>query len=210
MTAYLPKEQMDCVSPSAPQCHHPLLTVGLDRAYCPDCKREFKPWSNEYKFALKQDCPDRAATIAPLQLEDKNCSKAPDDSVAPDKAEPAYLSGADFIDSQKSAPDKAEPACLSGATPEPIPGADRVAPDKHWVETYSPAKRDDTYYRYVWMSGRKLHHIHIKGGNTKKALATARKEQVEGAIQAGTSPLEIEATIRSWGKKNSQTRVVEL
>ena len=34
-------------------CTHPRLSLGLDRAHCPDCKAEFQPWSKAYKNALE-------------------------------------------------------------------------------------------------------------------------------------------------------------
>lgn len=30
-------------------CQHPSSIIGLDGAYCPDCKQEFSDWSPEYK-----------------------------------------------------------------------------------------------------------------------------------------------------------------
>lgn len=38
---------------SLKDCTHPRLSLGLDRAHCPDCKAEFHPWSKEYKKALE-------------------------------------------------------------------------------------------------------------------------------------------------------------
>lgn len=86
-------------------------------------------------------------------------------------------------------------------------GADsnEVAPDtvsktsNHWVEAYAPAKREQKYYRYVWMEGRKLRHMHIPGGNAKSLEAQALKEIVENAIARGESPAMIEQLIKSRG-----------
>ena len=33
-------------------CNHPKLSIGLDRAHCPDCNSDFLPWSQEYQNAL--------------------------------------------------------------------------------------------------------------------------------------------------------------
>lgn len=34
-------------------CTHAQIIPGLDRAHCPDCKRDFKPRTSEYKFSLE-------------------------------------------------------------------------------------------------------------------------------------------------------------
>ncbi len=49
----------------------------------------------------------------------------------------------------------------------------KSAPEhNHWVEEYSPSNRPgNLYYRYVWMEGRKLHHMHIRGGQVGKPRA---------------------------------------
>ncbi len=77
-------------------------------------------------------------------------------------------------------------------------GATFTAPapeQKHWVEIYTGSKRKAYYYyRYVWMEGRKLHHVHI-GGAAKSDRAIAMKEKVESAIALGKSPTQIIALI---------------
>lgn len=77
----------------------------------------------------------------------------------------------------------------------------KSAPEhNHWVEKYTVIRygKEHHYYRYLWMSGRKLHHVHIPGGNVKSAIAIARKQEIEIAIAAGKSPREIEQLIHSW------------
>lgn len=40
----------------------------------------------------------------------------------------------------------------------------KSAPEhSHWVETYTVVRygNEHYYYRYLWMEGRKLHHVHI-------------------------------------------------
>jgi hypothetical protein len=73
------------------------------------------------------------------------------------------------------------------------------APEQcHWVEKYKVTRygKEHYYYRYIWMSGRKLHHVHIPGGNVRSQLAIERKAAVENAIAAGKLPFEIEKLIR--------------
>ncbi|WGV23362.1 hypothetical protein [Halotia branconii] len=74
-----------------------------------------------------------------------------------------------------------------------------TAPEhKHWVEQYKVVRcgKEHYYYRYLWMSGRKLHHVHIPGGNVRSPLAIERKEMVENAIAAKLSPVQIEKLIK--------------
>lgn len=74
----------------------------------------------------------------------------------------------------------------------------KFAPEQiHWIETYSPGKRRGySYYRYVWMEGRKLRHMHLPGGNVDNPKAIALKERVEEAITAGWPPNAIEQLIK--------------
>lgn len=66
----------------------------------------------------------------------------------------------------------------------------------HWVEIYSPSNRKQhKYYRYSWMEGRKLRHLHIRGGSITNPVALAMKERVELAIASGLSPCEIKQII---------------
>lgn len=78
----------------------------------------------------------------------------------------------------------------------------KSAPEqKQWLETYSPStRRAYSYYRYVWMEGRKLSHIHIPGGNTESPIASRRATEVERWINLGRSPQKIQDLIKSWRK----------
>jgi hypothetical protein len=70
-----------------------------------------------------------------------------------------------------------------------------------WVEQYSPSTRKGhLYYRYCYKQGRKIHHIHITGGNTRLPIVQSRKSEVESAITDGQTPSEIQDLIRSWRK----------
>lgn len=77
----------------------------------------------------------------------------------------------------------------------------KSAPEQsHWVEKYTVIRygKEHYYYRYLWMSGRKIHHIHIPGGNVKSQIAIGRKQEIERAISDGETPQAIEKLIRSW------------
>ena len=61
----------------------------------------------------------------------------------------------------------------------------------HWVEKYwvSRANNKYWYYRYTWMSGRKMHRSHI--GSVLSRIAQQKVEWVKEAIEQGMSPCEI-------------------
>ena len=56
-------------------CPHQKISLGLDAAYCPDCKCEFRPWTAEYKQALERSpaAPEQNASSsnAPLKVGDR-------------------------------------------------------------------------------------------------------------------------------------------
>lgn len=104
-----------------------------------------------------------------------------------------FLPGTALYESyMRIAPDK---KTVSGANCNPSAPDTVSAKHNHWVETYAPAKRDAKYYRYVWMEGRKLKHLHLPGGNAKSAAALVLKQKVESAIASGKSPAMIEQLI---------------
>ena len=93
------------------------------------------------------------------------------------------------IDSQSGATSKIPaPEQLFVLEQPPIQSAPE---QKHWVEIYTGSKRKAYYYyRYVWMEGRKLHHVHISGAaSSLKAKST--KQLVEDAIALGLYPTQI-------------------
>jgi hypothetical protein len=76
---------------------------------------------------------------------------------------------------------------------------DTIYSGKHWVEPYwvQSNRKKFWYYRYVWMSGKKLYHHHIPGGNVKAQRAIARKLLVEDAIASGYTPEQIMKLVKS-------------
>lgn len=114
-----------------------------------------------------------------------------------------------YIDAYKEADggvgwviDSQSGATLKTPAPEQLfvleqPPIQSAPEQKHWVEIYTGSKRKAYYYyRYVWMEGRKLHHVHISGAaSSLKAKST--KQLVEDAIAIGNSPTEIIALIKS-------------
>lgn len=68
----------------------------------------------------------------------------------------------------------------------------------HWIEKYWVQRGGNKYwyYRYAWMTGRKIHRLYI--GSVESAIAKNRKAEVENAIADGDSPQEIKQMIQSW------------
>lgn len=71
---------------------------------------------------------------------------------------------------------------------------------QQWIEEY-PVTRCGVkywYFRFCWYdrTSRKIHHVHIPGGNTKSAIALERLERVKGAIANSVSPIQIQNLIR--------------
>ena len=70
--------------------------------------------------------------------------------------------------------------------------------DTHWIEEYwvERCSKKYWYYRYCWMSGRKINRRYL--GSVDSAIAKLKKADVEIAISDGEPPTEIENLIRSW------------
>ena len=71
-------------------------------------------------------------------------------------------------------------------------------PITHWVERYWVERGSSKlwYYRYTWMSGRKLNRHYI--GSVRSPRAKLKKQAVENAIADGESPQEIKQLIRQF------------
>jgi len=67
----------------------------------------------------------------------------------------------------------------------------------HWLEEYWVKRcgKKYKYWRYCWMSGRKIKRCHI--GGVRSPLAAQCKLAVEDAISEGRSPQEIQKLIHS-------------
>lgn len=81
---------------------------------------------------------------------------------------------------------------------EPTPELTSWPRPTHWVENYWVKDKGYWYYRYVWMEGQKLHHVHIPGGNIRSGVSRGRAALVESMIQAGWSSSLIEQHIKQW------------
>ena len=113
-------------------------------------------------------------------------------------------------------PDEAKliPAPDNSVSPEPDtelnPPVDSVSPEpdtesnppvdsvSRAISRYRPkgTARGGEYFRFSYRSGKKMKHVHIRGGNTDSALANARCEEIREALAAGMSPAEIVKMIR--------------
>ena len=67
----------------------------------------------------------------------------------------------------------------------------------HWVEEYwvKRCEKKHRYYRYCWMTGRKINRCHI--GSVRSPQAQEKKQAVEIAIADGDTPQEIQKIIKA-------------
>lgn len=66
------------------------------------------------------------------------------------------------------------------------------------VTTYSPGKRKSEYYRLSYRQGRKVKHIHIRGGSTIAELATYRANKLQAMIDRGAELAEVIAAVQTF------------
>lgn len=69
------------------------------------------------------------------------------------------------------------------------------------VSEYQPggtASRNNKYYRFSYRDGKRIRHLHIKGGNITSPLAISRKEKVELWILQPLPLKEIIRRIKEW------------
>ena len=66
------------------------------------------------------------------------------------------------------------------------------------VTKYSPGKRKTEYYRLSYRLGRKVKHIHIRGGSTISDLATYRAKKLQAMIDRGADLEEILAAVKTF------------
>jgi len=62
------------------------------------------------------------------------------------------------------------------------------------------ARGDRAYFRYSWRESKKVHHVHIPGGNIDSPTARSHRDEVESAIASGKSPGEVLDLISSWSR----------
>lgn len=154
--------ETDPKSEVLPGCLHPRMHPGLDRAYCPDCNREFKPWSKEYKSSLE------CAVV----------SRPPGQSST-------EVRGSVQGDSLPSN------SCPGGRLPEVASEDKHTTTASGWIEKYVTRRRWE-YYRYCWQEGRKgkVHRTHIPNDSGKltavrSAIAQGRSpQQIEQLIKS--------------------------
>ena len=66
------------------------------------------------------------------------------------------------------------------------------------VTKYSPGRRKTEYYRLSYRVGRKVKHIHIKGGSIIAELATYRANKLQAMIDRGAELAEVIAAVRTF------------
>ncbi len=75
--------------------------------------------------------------------------------------------------------------------------------DTHWLEKYWVKRSGNKYwyYRYCWMTGRKIHRIYL--GSVDSIIARRKKADVEVWIADGKLPVEIKQLIQGWKNEPS-------
>ncbi len=202
-------QQLATTPAALPNCAHARLSIGLDQAYCPDCRRGFSPKTPEYGRAIalpldRTDCADSICTIEPAVT--KNGSGVPGCGSLSLVDEPP-LSLVDepplsLVDEPPLSPVDEPQNPTPKSQPEPTPEPKTVISTVQWVESYPTKKGLHHYYRFRWLDEpndiRSGGHRHICGGNIHSSLALARKAEIESAIALGQSPREILHLMKSW------------
>ena len=66
------------------------------------------------------------------------------------------------------------------------------------VTKYKPGHRKTEYYRLSYRFGRKMKHIHIRGGSTISELATYRANKLQAMIDRGAELAEVIAAVQTF------------
>ena len=94
-----------------------------------------------------------------------------------------------FSDAVSDSPIKINPELLQEAKLTPPPGN---------VNQYYPGRRDTAYYRFSYRLGRRVKHVHIRGGNSCSQAGQANAQQIREMIARGYSLAEILKTIAKF------------
>ena len=68
------------------------------------------------------------------------------------------------------------------------------------VNEYSPGKKKQTYYRLSWRDGKRIKHLHIRGGNVNSKLAQERADSLRQMIARGAELEEIIAAVETYAQ----------
>lgn len=66
------------------------------------------------------------------------------------------------------------------------------------VTKYKPGKRKSEYYRLSYRQGKKIKHIHIRGGSTIAELAIYRANKLQAMIDRGAELAEVIAAVQTF------------
>lgn len=206
-------------------CNHPRLSIGLDSAYCPNCKANFGSRSQEYQNALRPPSPVIPATE--YKVGDRvSILREPPQAIyqivklAAGHATVESLVKGPGCSSRRIALWKLRPSCAI-ATHEQTVGADKPSTATHeqdcscvtpkppthehcWAQTYW-VRRGNTkhqYFRFCYQPDPtnigSCVRVHIPGGNVRSCRAQENMALVEEAIAKGKFPSEIIQLIKSW------------
>lgn len=66
------------------------------------------------------------------------------------------------------------------------------------ITTYSPGRRKKEYYRLSFRLGRRIKHVHIRGGNANSELVLYRVEVLQAMIDRGAEIEELLAQLSTF------------
>ena len=81
------------------------------------------------------------------------------------------------------------PELLQQLKPTPPPGN---------VNEYYPGKRNQSYYRFSYRNGKRVKHVHIRGGNSQSIAGQKNAQKIREMIARGYSLAEILKTIAKF------------
>ncbi len=95
--------------------------------------------------------------------------------------------------------DSVTPVEIAVTESTPAPGNDDFLPLDP-ISIYQPrgtARGGPKYYRMSYKEGRKVRHVHIRGGNTDSPIAQAKVQEVRSLLAAGVPPAEIAFSLKN-------------
>lgn len=226
MTAFNSK-QLAAPPAANNNCNHPRLSLGLDSAYCPDCKSNFGPRTQEYQNAFQPPPPVTSAAeykvgdcVSLLREPPQmlyQIVKLADDGHATVES----LVRGPGCDRRRVAIWKLRPSC---ALPDPDCSKGREhllnsATHEHSCSCVPPKSptHEHSWVQKYWVRRGNIKHqyfrfcyqldpanigscvrVHIPGGNVRSQRAQENVASIETALASGQSPDQIIQLIKSW------------
>jgi hypothetical protein len=193
------------LTPTHMTCPHTRAIIGLDAAWCPDCKKYIPP-----ALLLGRDSSEDADS-EPLLAEE--WEPGLEVQPVPESFPPAVRLSDALTEDAHPAPLLAEtniaPATIPPALPPTLEAEAKGLPaataggrekaPKVWRSVRYTRSHGSLYYRFAWGRGHRIEgDVHIKGGAIDSPVAAARAEQVQRWINQGVDSNKIAEMIRQW------------